>query len=618
MTWMCLLLMVSVGCSDDRNELLLVGAEACMETRADSARWLLQQVDSTMSNRQQARYALLWTQSMHKCRIPLEGDSLINMAVDYYERMGERHLLAKSLLYKGLVHMQHGGVEDATKAFVASEQAFEGVDDKQYKSLLFNHYALLLMKQGLLDESLAYYKKSYENELSGDSVHYVVSACSQIAKIYDLKGVPDSVELYYKRGMEYVRKCRGNKRAKLFMQNYAAFLIDRKQYATAERLLKEAEEQADSTYIYNVYSSFATLYYEIGEYVRARNYGEKMLESPDSLMQCSGYLHLYRIHKRMGNLREAVHHHDHYRRYYSDLAQRRKATEVAKIPDKMKVFQLENEKRTAYCWQWVWGIGLVFVSGMAVFVVKWLGQRHGIQMKAKDSLLDEKECLLLEKQTLLQETEGKLYALKIEKGRMKGVLSRQSKAMDGIRDERKKEEAAYQESVNELRKKLKEKVEEFNADKKELEDRFRELTQRLAHSEKVEILQRDEVKGVVAQMEQYKLLQRFLMNGGSVRSVLLLIELKSGISNPRYLIKRTEYTDLLKLLAEFAHPGIQQLIETDKVLTDKQEMAYLISLGYDDTEMLCRATNLKPNSVKAYRAQVRAALKKTIYTAPAK
>lgn len=596
------------SCRHRGNDRLLDSAEACMETRADSARWLLQQVDSTMTDGQLARYALLWTQAMHKCRIPLEGDSLINMAVDYYGRMGDRHLLAKSLLYKGLLHKQHGQVETATKAFVASEQAFEGVDDNQYKALLFNHYALLLMEQGLLDESLVYYKKSYENELDGDSVHYVVSACSQIAKIYDLKGVPDSVELYYKRGMEYVKKCRWNRRAKLFMQNYASFLIDRKQYVTAEGLLKEAEVQADSAYIYNVYSSFAPLYYEIGEYVRARSYGAKMLESPDSVMQCSGYLHLYRIYKRIGELEKAVHYHDLYRRYYSDLVQRRRTTEVAGIPDKMKVFQLEEENRTAYYWQWVWGIGLAIVSGLAVFVVKRLGQRHGIQMKVKDSLLDEKECLLLEKQSLLQEIEGKLYALKIEKGRMMGVLSRQSRAMDGIRDDRKKEEAAHQELVNELRKELKEKVEEFKADKKEVEERFRELTQRLVQSEKEQTRQCHEVKSLATQMRQYELLQRFLMDGGNVKAVLLIFELKSGISNPRYLIKRAEYTDLLKSLAEFAHPGIRQLIETDKLLADKRELAYLISLGYDDTEILCRATNLKANSVKAYRTQVKAVL----------
>lgn len=98
------------------------------------------------------------------------------------------------------------------------------------------------------------------------------------------------------------------------------------------------------------------------------------------------------------------------------------------------------------------------------------------------------------------------------------------------------------------------------------------------------------------------------MEGGSVRPVLLILELKSGRRNPRYSIKRTDYAELLKQLAEYAHPGIREKIETDEVLKGKQEMACLIALGYDDVEMMRMATNLKPNSVWAYRTQVRVAL----------
>ena len=123
------MLMALLGCSDEQNERLLTRAEAYMETRADSARWLLQQVDSVLTDEQQARYALLWTQAMHKCHIPLGNDSLINVAVDYYGQTEDNHRLAKSLLYKGLVHKQRGEVELATKAFVGSEQAFSAITE---------------------------------------------------------------------------------------------------------------------------------------------------------------------------------------------------------------------------------------------------------------------------------------------------------------------------------------------------------------------------------------------------------------------------------------------------------------------------------------------------------
>lgn len=596
--------MVFVGCSDNRNEQLLTRAEAYMETRADSARWLLQQVDSVLTDEQQARYALLWTQAMHKCHIPLEDDSLINVAVDYYSRTRESHRLAKSLLYKGLVHKQHGEVELATKAFVGSEQAFEGVEDDQYKALLFGHYASLMKSQNLLDEALRYFKRTYSYELKTDSVHYIVSSCSDIAAIYELMGQKDSAQVYYVRGLSYTGVDNRN-----LLHNYALHLMKRGMYADAENMLKESETQiSESVHIYNVYSSLATLYYETKEYEKAKNYGERMLESTDSMMQCTGYLHLYRAYKQLGDMKTAVHYHDLYRQYDSDITLRKKTAKVAEIPHKMKALRLETETRTAHRWQWGWGIGAAVVLCVAVWTVRFLKRKHGRQLTEKDSLLDEKERMLALKQSLVKEIEQKLYDLRIELGRMKGVLANQSKTVANLKEDRRKDRAAYNESVKEFKKSLRERDEEYRSEQKAVKAQVSELTKRLNQSEKEQNRWGNEVKELVVQMEQYELWQRFLLDGENVRCVLLILELKSGRHNPRYSIKRADYAELLKQLAEYVHPGIRQRIETDETLKDKQELACLLALGLDSMEMLRMATNLKPNSVRTYCTQVRTAL----------
>lgn len=597
-----ILLIVLVGCQNDRDDRLMDGAEACMETRADSAGWLLQQVDSTLSDRQQARYALLWTQAMHKCHIPFGSDSLINIAVDYYSRTGERHPLAKSLLYKGLVHKQHGEVEAAAEAFVAGEQAFEGVEDNQYKALLCSHYALLLAKQDLFGEALRYFKKTYIYELQCDSIHYLVSTCGQIAYMHEMINEKDSAEVYYKLGLLHAQNVSGHKNAALLLQNYAAFLINCKNYDEAEQILKESEEHPiDSIYIYNVYSCFATLYYETKQYEKALPYAEKLLESGDSLMQCGGYLHLYRIHKRMGELEKAVHYHDLYRWYDNDITLRRKTTEVAEIPHRMKALRLETENRTAHRWQWGWGIGVMVAIGTAIYMIRYLKRKHGRQMDAVGSLLEKK-------QTLLQEIETRQYDLKVELGRMKGALSRQTKIVENLKKDRKKDRDAYNESVREFRQDLKEKAETYKADRRAGQEKCRELSKRLDLSEKEQKRWIGEVEKLSGQMGQYELLQRFLLDGGSIRPVLLMLELKCGQNLSRFPIKRGEYATLLKQLAEFAHPGIRQRIETDDRLKDKQELACLIALGYDDMEILRMATNLKENSVRTYAVRVRKVL----------
>ena len=131
-TWQLMVVCLLVAaCGNDPVEQWLTRAEVCMEADSDSAFRCLQYIDDVdgWSGEQRARYALLRTQAMHKCRIPLESDSLINVAVAYYADSDDRHRLALSLLYKGLVHKQNLQVEQAVEAFVSSEQAFEGVED---------------------------------------------------------------------------------------------------------------------------------------------------------------------------------------------------------------------------------------------------------------------------------------------------------------------------------------------------------------------------------------------------------------------------------------------------------------------------------------------------------
>ncbi len=611
MIWVSVLLIGLAGCGDSKNDHLLDMAEVCMETRADSARWLLQQVDSVMTDGQRARYALLWTQALHKCRIPLESDSLINVAVDYYTESDDRHRLAKSLLYKGLVHKQNHQVEQAVEAFVASEQAFEGVEDNQYKALLFNHYGALLMKQEMFDEALEYHKKSYQYQIKGDSVHYIISACGQIATIYKLKHLPDSVEAYYKRGMSYKDSLSDGRKRNyyLLLQSYATFLMESDNYSEAERLLQEClTNMKDSNYYHALYSALTTLYYEKREYETALTYGWRVIESTDSLTVCGGYLRLYKIYKDMGQMDSAFHYHNLYRQYHSDISMRLQTAKVAAIPHQVKNVQLMEENRTAHRWQWAWGIGALMVVGIAACVVKYLRQKYGNQMRVKDVLLHEKEHLLTEKQSLLQEIERKMYDLKIELGRMKGALANQAKAVENLKDDRQKDRKTYHESVKEFKKSIQEMEKQRKAEQESVKQDYRELKLQFELSQKEQTRWMDEVKSLSGQMEQYELLQRFLLEGGSVRPVLLILELKSGRRNPRYSIKRTDYAELLKQLAEYAHPGIREKIETDEVLKGKQEMACLIALGYDDVEMMRMATNLKPNSVWAYRTQVRMAL----------
>lgn len=218
---------------------------------------------------------------------------------------------------------------------------------------------------------------------------------------------------------------------------------------------------------------------------------------------------------------------------------------------------------------------------------------------------------MAEKQTLLQEIERKMYDMKIELGRLKGAMTNQSKVVESLKKDRKKDREDYNKSVRDIEEILKEKEKEQKTERKAAQEKYRELNKRINQSEKEQNRYVGKVKELAEQIERYELLQRFLLNGGDMRAVLLVLELKSGQMNRLNAIHRTEYAGLLKQLSEYAHPGIRQLIEANPVLRDKQELACLVSLGYHhDMEMLRMATNLKANSVRAYCTQIKAVLEK--------
>lgn len=595
------LFVVVAGCNREIEHDLTI-AEECMETQPDSAYRCLERLERiNLSGEQRAWYALLKTQAMHKCRIPLGNDSLINVAVAYYAESDDRHRLAKSLLYKGLVHKQNHQVEQAAEAFVESEHAFEGVEDDQYKALLFNHYASLLMGQNMYEESLDYYKKSYHHKLSGDSLHYIVSACGQIAKMFELLEKPDSAKSYYERGLSYADSLEINRKDNyyLLLHNYAAFLMRKGEFSHAEHLLKEcADHLEDSTYRHTLHSALTTLYYKKGEYQQAIDYGMKVLESGDSLTRCGGYLRLYKIYKDVGKMDSAFRYHNLYRRYHSDIAMRSRAVEVATVPLEIENRQLAEDKSVLYGWK-RWLLIFIVVMGMAAIgVYTAIRRKHQREQQMKDRQLREVNRTLGEKTASL--------------GRVIGSMNNQTNSINRMKMEQEKILKKYQEEID----RLKETIERLEADicaLKKDNSATKRLGNELKHSVK-ELEKQLKIKTEILTLaererEINQRIKHFMENSKHSVAVDLLLQLKQEKKGwSRYDIKVSEYLPLLKTLLESESPELHARLEQSGLEWKKLTMCYLMALGLDDVGMMSQAACLAPNSVKAYRKECRQVL----------
>lgn len=597
--WMFFLLLLVCGCADEREQ-WLQRAEACMEDDPACAYQCLQQIDSTggLTDAARAKYALLQVQAMHKCRMPLADDSLINTAVAYYQRVGNRHRLAKSLLYKGLVHKECGEVEQAVEAFAASELSFKGVEDDQYKALLFDHYGMLLAKQTMYEEALHYFKLTKEHELRGDSVHYVVSTYRRMAMMYDVLGYRDSARACYAEGLSFATdKGVQSRNYHLLLQNYASFLTEEGSYPEAERLLLQcADRLADSAYIYTLYSSLATLYYEKGEYESALEYAERVVESGDSLTACSGYLRLYMIYRDMGDMETAVRYHDLYRAYENDMAARKRTAKVAALPHKVENRLLKEENRVWQLRQWVWMLLAVAVLLGAWVLLRILRNRHRKEQQASITQLKDMERTLADTELQLGETATNL-------GGLKGVVTNQTNALNHLREEQRRVKEEHKLEI----KRLRDSIKALEADIRALKEEDRALKKTESEQrQNQKMLQRelksytDQLDSVLHQREIDRRLNYFVLAGHDTTAVAMLMQLRYGKENARVAVRTSEYLPLLKTLLKQENPDMNVRLETCGLEWNKLVICYLLALGIDDVEMMARAACLAPNTVKAY------------------
>ena len=103
-------------------------AESCMSASPDSALMILESIDSLHfdSRSQNARYALLKSIALDKNYIERTGDSLINIAVNYYRHRLNAPYKFKSYYYQARIYQNAGLMDKAMESLVCAEHIRSG------------------------------------------------------------------------------------------------------------------------------------------------------------------------------------------------------------------------------------------------------------------------------------------------------------------------------------------------------------------------------------------------------------------------------------------------------------------------------------------------------------
>ena len=137
-----------IWCCSKDTCMVLQKADQFMETYPDSALCLLETIDTRqLTSKENAWYALLYTQALDKNHKVIPNDSLIRIAVDYYSHHREVQKLAEAKYYWGCYYMDEGQKEEAIKVFLDAEKIALSVEANNLLGLIYYRIAILQESQ---------------------------------------------------------------------------------------------------------------------------------------------------------------------------------------------------------------------------------------------------------------------------------------------------------------------------------------------------------------------------------------------------------------------------------------------------------------------------------------
>ena len=307
-------------------------AESVMNTHPDSALYLLQSMADSLTmlpEEAQMYYHLLTIQAKDKQYITHTSDSLINRIVSFYEDYGDKERLMLAYYYQGRVYRDMNDAPRALKVFqlVIDQKS----SDYTLQAKVYSQMGYLFMHQGLYDEAIRVNQKSIETYLSLGKQDKISYAQRDIARMYDLKNMPDSALYYYKEACHTALTDGDSVRYYGVLGELGGFYYDMGKTDESMQILKQVEF---STYIRNkshIYSTLGNLYYYLQKWDSAYHYYEKLLANGNIHKKCYTYYNLGWLESRKGNHSKAMEYINKYVLLKNSIDSIKETETIAKI-----------------------------------------------------------------------------------------------------------------------------------------------------------------------------------------------------------------------------------------------------------------------------------------------
>lgn len=351
--------------------------ENYMETCPDSALLLLNQIPQSekLQGKECADYALLLTQARDKNYLDsLQSDSLIKLAVDYYQDSDDKVRGGKALFYYGKVIALQGDNEKAMQAYLDAQERLEGTKEYKLQAWIQEYVGRINDDQERYDMALDNYQKSiFYNRKAGNTLG-IVYAYRNIAWIYEVRQNLDSVNWYVEAGFSLLN---GDSTSSVFpslMHIKGVAESSRGNYLNAVNYFLAAvkcERVTDSLPYY--YMSLGDAYMKLGLFDKAEECFKNILSSKDIFALSGAYNYFYLLEKEKMESGKSL----YYKEISDSLLQiaknETKRNKVLNVQIKNKIEKLQKEKdvlRQDNLIQLLGGILLILLFFLILFSYK--------------------------------------------------------------------------------------------------------------------------------------------------------------------------------------------------------------------------------------------------------
>lgn len=419
------LCLIFIGCHQniELNERLLSQADSLMESRPDSALAILRTVAKPhkLTGKEQADYCLLLTQAKYKNYRPFTSDSLLTIAINYYQSVDDKELLGKAYYYKGCFYNEQKNYIDAAKQYKQAETLLKQTDNNLMLTLLYNAMGHLNRKSDLKEDALQQFKKAlYYSERCG-KVYHIAMNMQEMANSYLALNQADSAGIYFARIIPYLPQCEEPKMATIFHnigiynENYGSLDLAKKYILKSLDLERVTSNQLISYY------ALARIFRRQGHFAASDSLWAVVLDGMTDMRRKSWvYRDLFEQSTTEGNYQKAVSYANEGMYHMDSVYRSSIAKEVAEVQakyDNEVLLRKSAEQQTENLILWMCILGIALVGMGTIYLIIYSHKKYKIKQERKLSSLIAKyqqELDELEEKHSESEEESEKLALLIK------------------------------------------------------------------------------------------------------------------------------------------------------------------------------------------------------------